>query len=481
MNKNRKTVEIYFILYLAALVLLIPETNVVEDLSYSQYGDDYSFELKPEKSNMNLILMSDTTGIKIISFDSVNKIYYTGKPDEINFDFIVEDATFMQQINISEDNNESEYFQINHKQDEQLIEFLWNPPLNDKTNKSYNVKLIADFIKDNSSREKRAEFNLNKNFINSGDYTYIQNIADTSELLKQLQSQIINNNYIQSGISEINLIPTEYNIKTIAYQNWRNIINVTGINLKTDLSENPQIDIKRIPDNNNGTAVIKEIDSEKIIIGGKSPEYGSMTVIVNLKRNIDGAESSVEFQVLPQPIGMPEIPNVMYPDRNYVFNPNLPILTNQDITATLKINDKILAESKTGASFEFSPDENLANKTVVFERFVDGELLGQKYYIEIKKYPKPAFSRIQKIGKGRIKVFTKSFGLYNGEENYIKDINIEGNAEYTEIIGQARFDKNNLIYMQVFEFNVLNSNKPFEFKATAVNRKNEKSESLHYP
>ncbi|MFA5512498.1 MAG: hypothetical protein WC313_08605, partial [Candidatus Kapaibacterium sp.] len=83
MNHKRKKrfVEIYFILYLAALVLLIPgkrDNELADEDEKSRPGIyQIPFSLKPEKNSLTASLRLDSNGITMISIDSVNTIYYT--------------------------------------------------------------------------------------------------------------------------------------------------------------------------------------------------------------------------------------------------------------------------------------------------------------------------------------------------------------------------------------------------------------------
>lgn len=482
-KNKRKTVEIYFILYLAALVLLIPDGTKRANFIFNNENNNFlPFELKPEKSSLNLLLMLDTNGIKQLSFDSTNKIYYTGNPDKIEFDFIVEEASYLRTINIKPDEESSDYFKVIHNQPDQYVEFLWSPPKGDQMNRSYNVIVKAEFKSGDKIISKRTEFTLNKNVVNRDKYLFVANNPDSSQLSEQIRNSLINSNIVGIPSGEINLIPTEYNIKTVAFSNWKNIINVTGLNLTKGLLKNPEITVTRTPEDNKGSASIWEIEDKKIILGGKAPEYGSMTVKLELTRDFDNSSASIEFGVLPQPIGTPEFPTVMYPGRKYEFNPNLPILTNQSIASVLRDDsDNIIMDNSMGSRFSFVPNSSHAGKTFYFERYIDGKLFGQKYPILVKDYPKPSFSRVQKINEDKIRVITSSYGLYNSEENFIKSIKIEGNAEYTEIIGQAKFNESDLIYTQVFEFKRKDKNKVFSFTAIAVNRNGVESETLRYP
>ncbi len=115
----------------------------------------------------------------------------------------------------------------------------------------------------------------------------------------------------------------------------------------------------------------------------------------------------------------------MYPQQVYKFDPNLPEISNKNFLLKIISDNKVLFSSYNSNSFNFVVDENLIGKTIYFERYIDGNLYGKSYPIQIKQYPAPQIARIQNIGTKRVKVIINSFGFANGSENYVKNIDFK--------------------------------------------------------
>ena len=102
-KKKRNKVEIYFILYLAALILILPESKKNEE--QAEEKENIGLSLIPEKSVLNLRLLKKDGQNNIIRFDSVNKIYFNGKFDNIDFTYTINDVNRGETVEINELNN----------------------------------------------------------------------------------------------------------------------------------------------------------------------------------------------------------------------------------------------------------------------------------------------------------------------------------------------------------------------------------------
>ncbi len=92
--KKRRNVEIYFVLYLAALILLIPGKESDKTAQTDEFGSplyQLDFNLKAEKSTLNYVFFVDSLGIHLENADSVNYIFHTGDVEDVRYEFIVED------------------------------------------------------------------------------------------------------------------------------------------------------------------------------------------------------------------------------------------------------------------------------------------------------------------------------------------------------------------------------------------------------
>jgi hypothetical protein len=75
--RKHKTIEIYFVLYLAALILLIPEKREIGQQESDVIARTYlpEMSLNIEQNTLNCFIDSDSLGLKIATIDSVNTFF----------------------------------------------------------------------------------------------------------------------------------------------------------------------------------------------------------------------------------------------------------------------------------------------------------------------------------------------------------------------------------------------------------------------
>jgi hypothetical protein len=492
-RKRNKIVEIYFILYLAALVFLIPGKNKNMDGNSMVESQtrifQLPFSLKPEKNALLAVIKLDSNGINISSIDSVNTIFYTGAIKDIKFDVSIEDRSSRQILAINEESGGNNlFFKYYTDKNSQSLKFIWNPQLYDRKSKTYIVKVSAQAVSNEPGNEGQiledmVQFSLNLNYLNdfgtssiiASDNSAIQQIIDSTNLVG-----------IKTYTPPENLFmtPREELIKSIAYGTWENEISIFGLDPKIDLRKQPEIKLIREPDNRiGGNAKIVGFTSTSILLQGETPGFGVLKVAISLTRHSDGKEAIREFKVVPQLIEDPKFEQVLYPGIKYTFDPKLPVISGQRTYASLKSNDgKLFSSSENGSKFSITPSINDTGKILFFERFIDNNLIGQRYSIKINMFPQPEISRFSETGKNMVRIFTNCYGIYQGNENYISRIEvIQGNAKVREIIGAQKNEDGKFVFKQVFEIVPANANSEFTFKIQAVAQNGQKSEIVVYP
>ena len=497
MNHKRKKrfVEIYFILYLAALVLLIPgkrDNELADEDEKSRPGIyQIPFSLKPEKNSLTASLRLDSNGITMISIDSVNIIYYTGLVKDVRYDVSIEDIGTRQILTIDKQQfGDNDFFRYTSNESTRSLKFYWSPPIYDKRSRTYNVKISASAVSTEPETqgfivEDQIQFSLNLNLIS--DFTnnyFIASDTSTGSEEQSLSGSIIDERTLMLSRTNLFLTPREEIVRTIAYSSWENEVIIAGLDPKIDLRKQPEIKLIKEPnDKIGGNARIAGITNDGLIIRGETPGYGSMKVKVSIVRHADGREVSREFRVQPQLIEEPKFQRTLYPDYKYVFEPRLPILSGQKTSAILKSSDgQIYASTESGAEFSFTPSINDTGKILLFERYVDNHLIGQSNSVRVSMYPIPEISRISEVGQNTLRIITNSYGKYRGRENYISKIEVlQGNAKVREIIGGQRNQEGALLIKQTFEITPANGSSEFAFKIQAVTVNGQKSEVMSYP
>jgi len=492
-NKKRRLVEIYFILYLSALLFLLPDgkKDNVDGIGTGIQIYQPSFNLIPEKNTLICRVVLDSAGPRIMYLDSVNTIFYTGDVEDVNFEFTVEDQTINSSFTLSSnENTQNKFFSFTQNDDRHAAQFRWSPPLQEISSKTYVVKISAIAKKKsivNSSEDEdvtsktvknTAQFSLLLIYLNEpgGNPLFTQTyytsvLEDTSYQFTMPFQNLVPS--IPTG--KINMFSASSDIRQIAGQRWVNTVIVSNMNLKNDITSRG-IEIEYSPKNIGGKAEIYDIRDDEIIIQGITPSYGKMKVKVSATRKYDGSEKYVTFNVSPEAFEIPDYERYMYPEITYEIDPKLPEI-GQDVTAVIKNGNSIRAKSQKGEKFKFTPSNIDIDEVFYLERYIDKELLGEKYPIRVLQYPQPEIVDIQRISDREIEVITRSYGLKNKTRNEVESFEVDGNAVYRDLRGKIteNREKSFPVTIQYFLFSPEDPDKPFSFKITAKDRIGSKS------
>lgn len=501
-HKRRRYVELYFILYLAALILLLPDKKqkTLDSDSILTALFQQSFTLQPEKTVLSARIATDSTGVKIIAPDTANLIVFTGNMRNAHYQFLIEDPALGQTLRLNSDSaSPAQMFRIEQRDDLRAVRFIWKPAATaGMRSRSYSVRVIATATpiapSGNTALEKMiadagtrltAETQFAINIINSGEpatQTQIalnntpannnigQNIGQAESVIQQSITQTPTaapppNRPI---LGDFSISPFSVSIGTIAYHPWSNKIFIAGTQSAADLKRTPIIKIERSSADIGGSAEIAEIRGNEIVLRGAAPSSGIMRVSITAERAADGRTATVEFNVQPQPLAAPIINRVMNPGVAYIIQPNIPLLTNTDSRAVLYDGTQERISSPQGAAFEFTPDTRDTGKVLTFARIVGGKQIGDRISIRIENFPPPEILGISKQKNGSTQITTRSFGLWNGRDNRASIVIIDGNARARELYGNFRTDAKSLAHTQVFEITPKSSEAPFTFRCRAV-------------
>lgn len=491
-KRKKRVVEIYFLLYLAALILLLPNKDTQrksnnENPNFQTF--EIPFQLQSEKTALTCKLKKTKLGSEIISMDSVNQIFWRGDLSEIQFEFIVEDLSQRLKVSLSKNNSNSKYFKIFENSNEQVASFVWRPNTSELLNKTYLVKVIAKGISkyNNKVITLKSQFSLN---IYYEDET--PNFNGTDIAISNSQNEILNaNNQNQvKGFpnpqiiqNNIELRPENFELKTVAYTNWNNFILVNGLNPRFDLLRNPIVTFQS-ESGAGGSAKTSENGNKDngIQISGIAPSNGTMKVKVEIQSKIDKKAYSTEFIVKPAPISQPIFDRVMYPFKSYKIVPNLPLLANQKSKAIIKEGNLIRVNSIGNNDLIFAPNITDTGKTFYLERYIDNDLFDQKYSIQVKSYPNPVIISTEKDSKNEnlIIVKTKSYGFHNSKKNdIILLITSDNRISQRELYGKYKDEGD--IYYQTFELNVSKISKETSFTLQAKDYRGFLSQVRRYP
>ena len=498
-TNRKRNVEIYFILYLAALVILISEGKYNkannEDV-FARKDIELPFRIKAEKPILICRISFDQNGNRIIKIDSVNYIWDAGNVRDVRYEFVVEDQDLRQSIrlNNSQDNNQNNrHFSFTEDIENRMAVFLWQPEIYDNSNRTFIVYVTATAINndfDNNTAENKrvvakTQFSLVITNDNDPNLNYFatNNIPNNNDTVVEthnyasLQNNISPNTYFSSSV-DFAIRPQEFRIRSVANQEWENEIVFFGGSPQTHLNKPPTVRISNLPENNGGTVNTTFIRDNSIVLRGRTPSAGTSRVFVTVVRSGDLRESTVSFEITPVTFGMPEIPTVMFPNIEYTFDPRISNELN-NVNVFIKDKDAIRFQSLQGSAFRFTPDISDIGKTLSFERYIQGQLLGQKYNIKVLDFPAPEITRISRQGRNEVILEVVSFGSHKGRDNNIREIKLIGNGKAIQLYGRTRTDKATSSHFEHFQI-VPTDAQPLAFEAIAIDQRGESSKSVSF-
>lgn len=485
-KRKKRIIEIYFILYLAALVFILPDNTFRPGTGNNKevLGDFASgFTLIPEKTSLACKVAIEPNGQRILSIDSVNTIFYTGDFEDVQFEFILEDQTLKQAISLRPEKTQlSKYFRVVELPERKAALFYWHPQLLERTSNTYIVRVVATakshrvFGRINPEQftyQASTQFTLIIVYMNTitGEQTIAQNPAQNT-----IPQNFVDLTQLPKSFGKIDLRPNLLNISSLAYQQWTNIIYASNVDLA--VGAKVQLNVQQEPRNNGGEAQIAETYPDYIVIRGKTPGFGKLTVELFVKRNFDGQEMRTSFNVTPQQIELPKFKRYLYPGQTDTIEPRLPLVAGE-VKAIIREGNSIRASSIGGSLLYFTPELADTGKKLILERFVNGNLYGQAFDIFVLKFPEPKIYDVIILNR-EVEVVTQAFGSYNRQRNEVDRLELEGNVspKYLDLRGKIQ-DINASVpsRLQHFLLKPADPNKPFIFTIIAVDRFVKKSPS----
>lgn len=478
-RKSKGFTEIYFVLYLSALILLIPEKEDEVEINRSSNNNLTAF-IKTERSSLSVKLQADTSGSKIISSDSVNIIYPVGDVKKVNYTFSILSQNIKRTIWSSDNDeiDENANFRI-EKLNDNSVKFIWKPSNFNFTNQNYTVLAEADIDTKDTNNPfpiySKTQFNLNMFYVDQvpvlasgekGDF------PDNQE--NQLDGQNTETQIIQTPPETLRAIPDEGTVRNLAYKTWTNDILVWGVDLKNELLGLPKITVSS--DDPNADAEILDYTDSMLKLKGKTPGFGEMKVTVELTRKSDRKSTLTEFKVRPIPLKDPILSNTMYPEREYVIDPKLPQVNVQNEEAYIRSGKDVIAFLRDDQStFRFIPQYSDIGKDIYFERLINNKPLESKIRIQVIDYPKPEYINSNQRGNEVVITF-RAYGTLNGKKNYIKRLEFDSDKIlFTDLSGETKEEDGSRI--QVFRCRSKSGDLPSKFTVKAIDSKGRVSET----
>ena len=475
-RRPRRRIEIYFVLYLVALVLLLPDRATIVEPGATALPN-LRLDLQPERVRMELQIIRDSLGgVRVESLDSINVIRYTADIDDLRITARIEEVETGQVMTISPGESTTSLFDIESQPERQAVLFRWHPDLSALTPRTFRITVNGTAVPTgsggaNSSDDDRlpsglrlngsAQFVLTTNVQNEGPSRLIalQTIYDTVRV-----NELGGNNELGTFWVDV----TREKILTMPTREWTNRIAIGGADPVRDLTGMPSVRASM-----QGVELERTFDTAQraIVVKGRAPRSGSYTVTVTARRR-DGKTAEASFTVGSIPLPSVDVPDVMYPGIEYTIDPRLPEL--EDVRAVLKMGDVEINTTRSGA-LRFTPQMRDTGSSITFERYVDGQRAGAPTQIKVRSFPAPEIIDVRSFGSGeRKKVIVKFYGDPNRDRPFL-DV-IDGNAlpprkQYGNRHAADPNEKPTVSWLEEFLVDRKESNKPFVFKLRAKDQR----------
>lgn len=484
-QKNIKTKgfnEIYFVLYLTALILIIPKSGFEEKPEFEKLP---SFFIKSEKTSLTVRLTIQDGKPKIVSADTINFIYTIGEFQDVDYKIKISNNSIERVLFENGERSDVPGFKIK-KEGEGGLKFVWDVDSLKLLNKNYNVFVEAEVTPKGTNDKVYTNTRFNLNVLIIDKYpTQIASNNDNQNDLSSLSQDSINSiqnipSFIRSDSRE--LLPdvdfsVENPIYSVALTRWSAKIRTYGLNPETDLKSKPKINVESPQGFDNADVRIDNLEERAIEISGNTPSYGKLKIGIEIQRIQDGLKASTEFFVQPLPISPPDYPKTVFPYITYSLDPKFPNQLSSKFEAQLTIDGNIYNTVYGNSQIEFIPVPKDIGKAAYFARYFDGKLIGSKYPIIISEFPSPEITSI-KEENGVLRVFTKAYGFTSpGKNNLVEELIVSDKS--IDIIDLTGFtEKRDNFTEQVFELRGDNL-KGIEIKA--LDKLNNMSEPRNYP
>jgi hypothetical protein len=474
-RKPRRRIEVYFILYLVALVLLLPDDVPFVGGDGSIAVSQLRLDMQPERVRLQCKVVADSSGRSaVVQYDSMNIIRYFGSVTDLTFSARIEEVETGQILSIEPGTTSTQMFQIVPEPERQAVIFKWRPEVADLIPRTFRVTVTGSAVpqgKDGSGDARvmptglrisgSAQFVLATTIERQGQQTYINNITivDTA----RGSNGTFGGSPAQFGQFWIEVARDK--IVTLATKDWTNRISIGGADPSRDLMGLPQV---RVTGDVVGE-VERYVDEQQraIIVKGKAPRSGQLTVEVTARRR-DGQASTTSFTVAAEALGMVQMPESMFPGVEYQIDPRLPALEN--VYAILKDGDREVTSVRSGL-LKFKPNLRDTGRSVVLERYVDDQRVGLTYTSVVKSFPPPEIKDVRVVGNGdKKRVIVKFYGDPNRDRPSLQLLDGNGNTPRKQFGNRREADANerpSVSWLEEFEIDRKDATRPFNFRIQA--------------
>lgn len=477
---RRRGIEIYFVLYLAALMLLLSDSPKQErELASTALRNllASTFNLITEKPTLLCRALVERDSLAFLHFDSTNTIIPTGFVDSIHYRIIADDQATNQQrpLAIGTPTRVGNIL-FTIEQIGQALRFRWTPTSAQPSPRLFRIHIEATALPQlppTLPPDQRQQLSL---LLSQSDQrlqsqtSFIVGYLPQQPAVEQAPPQPLDSTIIarleelvaqrqpQPQLGSFALVPEHTTIGTLPYVQWENRIAVYGASPLRDIAAPPQV--SGLP------SAFVTIEGNTIVVRSISTQASSANVNVRLTRR-DGVEASTTFSVITYPLQPPILPTVMHPGIEYRFLPNLSNLSGIDTRALLRDEQNVIRASSSGEPMTFTPALSDTGRLFYFERYAGKERIGQVITIPCEMYPAPEILSVRRDGERSFVVVCRGYGLAtDGRSRLRLDLDPSNGARVQELYGDYTYDEDLHARVQHFRLTLIGG---ASLKIAAVN------------
>lgn len=475
-QRQRRRVEIYFVLYLLALVLLMPEGAPVPSTA-DQSPTPLRIELFPERVRLTCEVKRDSLGgVRLLRLDSVNVIHYSPQLTNVSVRAVIEDVASGQSLTIDERSPATRRFaSVRHDPSRSAFVFSWSPLTDVALSKTFRVSVYASGTPVNGVATDAMQAVGSTQFVlmtvvndqQPPQLVYLPGRRDTLVLRESSPATAP-----AAGAAEFWLEPARDNVTAFASAEWTNRISIGGADPQRDLLELPSLRLG----GESMQEVSRTIEQRTLILRGRAPRSGTAFVEVSARRS-DGRVSTTRFTVSAINYATPSVPDVVYPGVEYVIDPKLPS-DRTDLRAVIRDGGREIVSVDQGlVRVRFAARDT--GKTMVFERSVNGSVEAGAQPIVVRPFPGPVIREIRRDADPNKRMVVVQFFSNERGENRPQLRVVDGNASSPrKLSGYLRPADNTrpvVAWVEVFEITRRDASKPFVFRVQAADERGKES------
>lgn len=492
-RRRKGSIEIYFVLYLSAIILLLGTTPAkrsttdqeLEDVIVGLMARDFSVKARQTALIYSFLPAGrafDTSGIRL-RHDSMNVVFAVGDVGPVEFSIvsIIDSATggdiSLDRASLVEAGDREALFQwspsdrprdavftvtIEGRARLRLPQSLQQP----ERRRAEDILSRRPYIADT------ARFSITLLSIDTPDRIVDLRRRDSAvpptgqtpgaERVGAVASSPFPTTAGAAGNLSLNVNDAE--VLALPSSRWRNRIWINGAS-SGDLEINAPPGVQ-ISGNAQGY----------VELSGTTPASGQQIISIRVRRRSDGLAQSIAFPVRATQLPDPPIPPKLLVGETYTFNFTVPGVAPGHLVVEIEENGAtVVPRSRGQSSVRYTPS-NVGK--VTFYRYLDGSRVGATSAEIEEPAPPTLFYEMQ--GKDVI-VRTIAFGRsWKGAQNIPRLVLLEGNARNPIPLGQPQYEDDAKRWVQTWRVEREDSSQPLSFTAYVLDQRGSGRKSRDY-